>query len=36
MSTTDFNMAIKLGQKLIILDKMVLDVSKFVPLHPGG
>jgi hypothetical protein len=31
-----FNQRVKAGEKLVILDDMVLDVSKFQSSHPGG
>ena len=36
MSPQEFEKRIEQGEKLVILDDMVLDVSKFYTLHPGG
>jgi len=36
ISKYDFNNAIKLGQKFVILDEMVIDIGNFVNNHPGG
>lgn len=32
----DFNIAVKAGRKLMILNEMVLDVTEFINYHPGG
>jgi cytochrome b involved in lipid metabolism len=36
MSRVEFAEAIKDGQKLVLIDNLVLDVSQFTELHPGG
>ena len=36
MGTSEFKNAIQNGQKLVILDDMVLNVEKFIDQHPGG
>ena len=36
MSAQEFEKQIKAGKKLVILDEMVLDISKFIDYHPGG
>jgi cytochrome b involved in lipid metabolism len=36
MNLDDFKMKISNGEKLVILDDMVLDVSKYMVNHPGG
>lgn len=36
MTEEDFDIAVLNGQKLWILDDMVLDLSKFMLTHPGG
>jgi hypothetical protein len=36
MSKAEFHRAVKCGQHFVILDEMVLDLSKFVKHHPGG
>lgn len=32
----EFRKMVADGQQLVILDDMVLDISKFMRLHPGG
>ena len=32
----EFRKRVEGGEKLVILDDLVLDVSKFAPNHPGG
>jgi len=32
----DFQERVKNGEKLVVLDDMVLDVSSFINNHPGG
>lgn len=32
----EFEERVKLGEKLVILDDMVLDISTFAYCHPGG
>lgn len=32
----DFNQKIRQGQKLVIVDDLILDISKFMDNHPGG
>jgi cytochrome b involved in lipid metabolism len=36
MSPQEFEKRVEEGEMLVILDDMVLDVSKFHVLHPGG
>lgn len=36
ISEEEFRGKIKKGEKLVILDDMVLNVEKFMPNHPGG
>ena len=36
MTSLDFQQALTNGRKLVILDEIVLDVSKFIDQHPGG
>ena len=36
MTTNEFDKRIKQGHKLVILDDLVLDVTKFMSNHPGG
>lgn len=36
MTKFDFNNAIRLGQKYVILDEMVIDIGSFMYFHPGG
>jgi len=35
-SSSDFNNQLKAGKKLVILNDMVLDITKFINYHPGG
>lgn len=35
-SPSDFNNQIKAGKKLVVLNDMVLDITKFIDYHPGG
>lgn len=36
MTIEDFNTRITKGEKLVILDDLVLNVAKFMSNHPGG
>lgn len=36
MTTHEFEQALEAGQKLMILDDLILDVSEFYKVHPGG
>jgi len=36
MKIADFDNLIQSGHKLVILDDLVLDVSQYMPEHPGG
>jgi len=36
ISIEEFNIRIRKGDELVILDDMILDVSKFKSHHPGG
>ena len=36
MTLDEFYVRIKNGEKLVILDDMILDVTKFMGEHPGG
>lgn len=36
MSEIEFEQKIKNGEQLVILDDLVLDVSKYADFHPGG
>ena len=36
MTRQQFEKAVANGDKLVILDDMVLDINKFIPQHPGG
>jgi cytochrome b involved in lipid metabolism len=36
ISIEDFNIRIRKGEELVILDDMVLDISKYKFKHPGG
>ena len=36
MSREEFDSCIDNGQKLVLLDDLVLDVDKFIAEHPGG
>ena len=36
MNAQDFEQALTNGRKLVILDTLVLDVTKFIDQHPGG
>ena len=36
MSRDVFDRAVQNGQKLVILDDLVLDVTEFINFHPGG
>lgn len=36
MSMSVFNKRIAAGDKLVILDDLVLDVSQYISCHPGG
>lgn len=36
MSRSDFTRNVKNGQKLVIVDNLVVDVSEFLSVHPGG
>eukprot|EP00347_Sterkiella_histriomuscorum_P018114 403346733 len=36
ITTNEFDQRIKQGHKLVILDDLVLDVTKFMSNHPGG
>ena len=36
ISVMEFERRVEYGELLVILDELVLDVSKFVELHPGG
>ena len=36
MSKTEFEKAIANGRKLVLLDELVLDITKFIDQHPGG
>ena len=35
-SIEEFHRRVNAGEKLVILDDMVLDVSRFMEEHPGG
>ena len=35
-STEDFERNLKAGKRLMILNEMVIDVTKFIDYHPGG
>lgn len=36
MSVEEFEEAIAAGEKLVVLDEVVLDISKYIDFHPGG
>lgn len=36
MTAQEFQLALVSGRQLVILDDLVLDVSKFIENHPGG
>ena len=36
ITTTEFDAMIRGGQMLVIIDDMVVDVSQYMFLHPGG
>lgn len=36
MSRQEFDEALRSGEKLVILDNLVLDVKEFINHHPGG
>ena len=36
VSTEEFKRRVLLGEKLVILDDLVLNVEKFMEDHPGG
>lgn len=36
MDVNEFKERVLKGQQLVILDDLVLDVTKFMPNHPGG
>ena len=36
MSRDVFDRAVQNGEKLVILDDLVLDVTEFINVHPGG
>ena len=36
MSREEFDSCIDNGQKLVLLDDLILDVDKFIGEHPGG
>ena len=36
MNIDEFNERVRNGEKLVIFDEYVLDVSKFIEYHPGG
>jgi len=35
-SSAEYNEQIKAGKRLVILDDLVLDISKYIDYHPGG
>mmetsp|Transcript_4732 Transcript_4732/g.8088 ORF Transcript_4732/g.8088 Transcript_4732/m.8088 type:complete len:112 (+) Transcript_4732:519-854(+) len=36
ITVAEFNKRVHSGEKLVVLDDMVLDVTKFLDEHPGG
>lgn len=36
MTVEEFEEAIAAGEKLVVLDEVVLDISKYIDFHPGG